>query len=197
MTDPAGDAVDLIASIEEPERFTPIFDRHFTAVHGYLARRVGTDVADELAAEVFCIAFERRHSFDLRHDDARPWLFGIAGRLIQRRWRSGERRGRAVERLQSISTLASNGAEVSEAVEGEEAAAAIAKALAELADDDRETLLLFACERLTYDQIAETLGIPVGTVRSRISRARGRLRASLAALTSSGNPSTSPEGLRT
>lgn len=204
MTDPAGDAIDLIASIDEPERFTPVFDRHFDAVHAYLARRAGTEAADELSAEVFCIAFERRHTFDTHHDDARPWLFGIAGRLLQRRWRTGERRIRAIDRLSGTTSIASNGSEVSERVEGEEVAAAIALALDELPDDDRETLLLFAWERLTYDRIAEALNIPVGTVRSRISRARGRLRAALdasssddAGLTSSGHPTTSPEGLMT
>lgn len=204
MTDPVGDAIDLIASIGDPERFTPVFERHFDAVHGYIARRAGSEAADELAAEVFCIAFERRHSFDDGHDDARPWLFGIAGRLLQRRWRSGERRGRAVDRLRGSSVVTSNGSEVSDRIEGEETAAAIAAALDELTDDDRETLLLFSWERLTYDQIADALCIPVGTVRSRISRARGRLRAALASasrddagLTSSGHPSTSHEGLMT
>lgn len=175
---PTGDATDLLASVGDPDRFAVVFERHFDAVHAYLARRSTRDAADELAAEVFCIAFERRASFDPTHDDARPWLFGIAARLLLRRARTGSRRDRAHGRLRVAP--APPASEVGDRLAGDEAAADVARAMASLPDADRETLQLLAWERLTYEQIAQSLGIPVGTVRSRIARARQRMRHLLA-----------------
>jgi len=68
------DARVLEASVREPERFAVIFDRYFGQVHAYVARRLGTDVADDLAAETFLIAFRRRERFDRRSGAVRAWL---------------------------------------------------------------------------------------------------------------------------
>ncbi len=155
-------------SLERPQEFAAIFDRHFDAVHRYLSRRVGGDRADDLAAATFTIAFERRGTFrDGKHaGDARPWLYGIATNLLRNDGRS-ERRALAVLAELAASQRAVPAAE----------SAAIGEALSRLDPDHRDALLLYAWEGLSYDEIATTLGIPVGTVRSRLSRARARLRA--------------------
>ena len=87
----------LALSLTEPQAFQPIFDRHFEAVHRYLHRRVGRDLADELAAETFAVAFERRAACKAE-DGALPWLYGIATNLLRRRWRTERRQLRAYAR---------------------------------------------------------------------------------------------------
>ena len=83
MESASSDADCVARSLSEPTAFEPIFDRHFAAVHRYLHRRVGRDVADELAAETFAVAFERR---DLPRESALPWLYGIATNRPRRCW---------------------------------------------------------------------------------------------------------------
>src|SRR5919201_6732319 len=86
------DAQAIGASLADPEVFTVLFDRHFTAVHRYVQRRVGTDLADEVAAETFTRAFDERRRYDTSRADAKPWLLGIAANLLRRHWRSERRR---------------------------------------------------------------------------------------------------------
>ena len=82
MGPPAGDAATIKRSWDGPERFAAIFARYFAEVHRYLAGRVGPAEADDLAAEVFSVAFAQRHRYDLGRPCARPWLYGIATNLI-------------------------------------------------------------------------------------------------------------------
>jgi RNA polymerase sigma factor (sigma-70 family) len=159
---------DVIAeSLGRPQAFATIYDRHFDIVHGYLARRAGTDGADDLAATTFVIAFERRATFRPEAGvSARPWLFGIATNLMRNEWRA-ERRA-----LAAITTLAG----AAPAAESASEPAGLGEALAALDADHRDVLLLYAWEGFSYQEIAAALGIKVGTVRSRLSRARARLR---------------------
>lgn len=167
----------ITASLTAPSSFAEIFERHFVSIHGYLARRVGTAGADDLAAEVFRIAFEQRSRFDPQCDSAAPWLFGIATNLAARWFRSSARRDRAYERL--FSRALGNHDEYSDAdsrLDASTETRQLGVALDALADGDRDALLLYAWEHLKYDEIALALGIPVGTVRSRIFRARRIVR---------------------
>ncbi len=102
------DAACIAASAEDPEQFAPIFDRYFVEVHGFLGRRVGRDAADELAGEVFTVAFQGRERFDPAADSARPWLYGIAVHLVARWYRSAARRHRAYERSLGAGLVESN-----------------------------------------------------------------------------------------
>ena len=72
------DARVIARSRDEPAQFAVLFDRYADAVHRYVARRIGTETAEDLMAETFTTAFQRRHTYDLTRADARPWLFGIA-----------------------------------------------------------------------------------------------------------------------
>lgn len=158
-------------SLSDPRRFAVIFDRHFYAVHAYLARRIGEGRADDLAASTFAIAFERRDRFRLETSTARPWLFGIATNLLRNDRRAEQR---ALEMLGRLGRSA--GASVSPEP-GD--ALPLGEMLAGLDPQQRDVLLLYAWEELSYEEIAASLAIPVGTVRSRLSRARAQLRAAL------------------
>jgi RNA polymerase sigma-70 factor, ECF subfamily len=95
---PATDAAVIEQSWAEPERFEAIFRRYFGQIHRYLAARVGTRIADDLAAEVFTTAFAQRQRYDLARECARPWLYGIATNLVGTHRRQEQRRYRALTR---------------------------------------------------------------------------------------------------
>jgi RNA polymerase sigma factor (sigma-70 family) len=176
------DAEAIEASRSDPPRFAVVFDRHFASLHRYLRRRVGKDLADELAAEAFARAFAGRNRYDTTtHPDARPWLFGIASNLLRRHARTERRRLVAYART-GVDPI-SSASEVEDAAGRLDAKAAgprIAAALATLGAGQREVLLLFAWAELSYEEIGRALRVPVGTVRSRLSRARSRMRELLA-----------------
>jgi RNA polymerase sigma-70 factor, ECF subfamily len=162
---------DLIrASHDDSRAFAPVFDRHFEAVHRYAQSRVGPDLADEIAAETFTCAFDQRRRYDLGYVDARPWLLGIASNLIRRHWRTERRRLAAHARSRQTEPGSHEATPAGD----------MTGALDALRWRDREALLLFAWADLTYEEIAIAQRVPVGTVRSRIARARRTLRAWLA-----------------
>jgi RNA polymerase sigma-70 factor (ECF subfamily) len=168
----------IAASLREPGSFGVIFDRHGSTLLRFLARRVDPAEAEDLLGEVFRIAFERRAAFDQGRDSARPWLYGIAANLVAKHYRSETRRLRALARAGAARVLDEDPAE--RAVAAADAGARWARvvdAIGVLPEAERQVLLLFAWEELSYDEIAAALGVPVGTVRSRLSRARGRLAA--------------------
>jgi RNA polymerase sigma factor (sigma-70 family) len=170
------DAQVIAASQAHPLGFATVFDRHYDADHRYLARRVGPDLADDLAAETFTEAFDVRLRFDTTHPDARPWLFGIATNLLRHHYRSEARRLRAYARLDPPAAGDDGFGEIETRLDAQRAGPAIAAALGRLSADERDVLLLLAWAGLRYEEIAVALRIPIGTVRSRLNRARGRLR---------------------
>ena len=95
------DASVIERSWDEPEAFAVLFDRHADSVHRYAARRLGTEVAEDLMAETFTTAFQQRFRYNTELADARPWLFGIATNLIGRHRRAEARRLKAICRLPS------------------------------------------------------------------------------------------------
>ncbi len=147
--------------------FERLFEQHFDDVYGYLARRVGPDLARDLASETFTRAFAGRKKFDPRRGEPRAWLFGIATNLLRRHYRDEERRLRALSRY-DIAAVDEPGDEPR-----------LAEALHSLAREERDALLLYAWADLDYAEIADALDIPIGTVRSRLHRARARLRETL------------------
>ena len=156
--------------------FATVFDRHYDAIHRYLARRVGPDLADDLAAETFTEGFRARFRFDTTRPDARPWLFGIATNLLRHHRRGEARRLRAYARLDRPADADGGFGGVEARLDAERAGPAIADALTHLSAGDRDVLLLLAWADLRYEEIAVALRIPVGTVRSRLHRARRRVR---------------------
>lgn len=177
MDDVRNDAEILARTSTEPELFGILFDRHFATIHRYLERRVGRDGADELAAEVFRIAFERRARFRALHESALPWLYGLATNLMLKRWRSERRHLRALAHGSNNARDFHDDLEgVDERIAAQALGGRLLDALASLSERDRDVLVLVAWEELSYEEIAAALDIPVGTVRSRLNRARWTLR---------------------
>ena len=180
MGEDATDASLIAASVQEPERFAPVFDRHFAAIHRYLLRQLGRDLADELAAETFTTAFAARGKYDLSRENARPWLFGIAANLA-RRWRRTEYRQLRAYARTGVDPVGEDSEASDARLDAEASGPKLAEALASLPEGDRRALLLYTWAELSYEEIAQAVGIPIGTVRSRISRARRQLRELLGA----------------
>lgn len=171
----SSDAVLISASLHTPARFGELFDRHYAEINRYLARRVGHGIADEVAAETFVVAFRARQRYDPQRTDARPWLYGIATNLARRHWRTERRRLRAYARA-GVDPVCDEGGEIDRRLDAAAAGPELAAALASLRHREREVLLLFAWAELGYEEIALALGVPSGTVRSRLSRARSHVR---------------------
>jgi RNA polymerase sigma factor (sigma-70 family) len=175
----ATDAELIEASMRTPEVFAGLVDRHGSAITGFLRRRLNRDLADELAAETFLRAFDARGRYDPARPDARPWLFGIAARVLAEHRRKETRFLRALarygERLEAPCGLE----DLEDKIDARAASSALAGALARLSGDERDVLLLHAWADLSYEEISDALGIPAGTVRSRLHRARSRIRQDL------------------
>jgi RNA polymerase sigma factor (sigma-70 family) len=169
----------IIRSVDDPEVFASLFDRHAAAVHRYLGRRVG-ELADDLLSETFLIAFRRRAAYRPERVEVRPWLIGIATNLVHGHVRAERRRYRALARAAAEPAL--HGADPGDSTDrlaAQSLRGPLAGALAGLSGRDRDALLLFAWGQLSYEEIATVLDVPVGTVRSRLNRARRQTRAAL------------------
>lgn len=179
---PAGptDAELIARSLEQPEAFRLVFERHYDVILRYCRRRLGTD-GDDIASEVFVRAFDHRRRYDGQRPDARPWLYGIATNLIAGARRTEGRRLRAFARL-GYDPVSWPDDDVHARIDASREAAVLGAALRALSAPDRDAVLLQAWGDLNYDEIAHALGIPVGTVRSRLHRARRQIREHLAAL---------------
>jgi RNA polymerase sigma-70 factor (ECF subfamily) len=162
-------------SAENPAVFGELYERHAAPIHRYAVRRVGASAADDVLSDTFLVAFERRSHFDLAWADARPWLFGIATNLIRKHHREEKRELRAVM-SSTIDLPVDDTAAVGQRVDAERAVRGIGQALRKLPARDRDVLLLFAWGGLSYEEIAHATGAPIGTVRSRLNRARTTLR---------------------
>ncbi|MCZ2858777.1 RNA polymerase sigma factor [Blastococcus sp. VKM Ac-2987] len=177
-----GDAELIARSVADPAEFAPLFDRHAATVHSYLGRRVG-ELADDLLSETFLIAFRRRAAYRPEHVEVRPWLLGIATNVVRGHLRTEQRRYKALAR--AAAEPERHGTDPGDAADRLDAQALrgpLAAALAGLKPRDRDALLLLAWGELGYEEIAAVLDVPVGTVRSRLHRARRQTRAALSGL---------------
>jgi len=172
----ADDAAVIRLSRHEPEHFTVLFRRHAPHIQRYVVRRLGPDAADDIVAETFLLAFRQRGSYDLARADARPWLYGIATNLIGHHRRAEVRLYRALARTGTDPVTEAFTDQVDDRVSAGTASRRLAAGLARLPEQLRDTLLLVTWGDLSYAEAAAALGVPVGTVRSRVSRARARLR---------------------
>lgn len=175
----SSDARLIGVSVSKPQSFATLFDRHARAIWRYACRRVGVDAADEIVSETFLRAFSRRASYDARQTDARPWLYGIATNVLHEHARHEARSLRDAERSRD-GDLSDGGIDrVEDRTDSAAQIPATAAALARLERVDRDTLLLYALADLRYEQIAIAMEVPVGTVRSRLNRARRLMQTQL------------------
>jgi RNA polymerase sigma factor (sigma-70 family) len=175
----ADDASVIRRSQQHPSEFAELFQRHAPEIQRYVVRRLGTGVADDVVAETFLAAFRQRDGYDTARPDARPWLYGIASHLIGRHRRSEIRTYRLFAKTGADPVSAPFTDRVDEAVSAGAVRQRLAAALARLPATQRDALLLVAWSELSYGEAAAAMGVPVGTVRSRVNRARGRLRRAL------------------
>jgi RNA polymerase sigma-70 factor (ECF subfamily) len=173
--DSPSDAEVIGRSLDEPEAFGLVYDRHAATVLRFLGRRVGAEAAEGLLGELFRIAFERRKTFDAARANALPWLYGIGSNLLLKHRRAEARRLRASARMAAAGHAADRGTSAG-AFDARLLFPRVADAIDSLPDSEREALLLFVWEELPYESVAEALELPIGTVRSRLNRARARLR---------------------
>ncbi|MBB5119480.1 sigma factor [Streptomyces eurocidicus] len=166
----------LARSGTDASAFEPLVERHSKALHGYFARRA-PGAADDLLAEAWLRAYAGRGSYDAARGPVRAWLFGVARNVLAAHWRGQERPAAAAALAGEASS------DPWHAVDRRLDAAAVAplmrRTLAELPDVERELLLLIAWEQLSPTEAAAVVGVPAGTARSRLHRARTRLRAAL------------------
>jgi RNA polymerase sigma-70 factor (ECF subfamily) len=167
----------LAKAVSMPVCFVQVFDRHGRAVHAYLVRRAGLQVADDVFDEVWLQAFASRAHFDERCPDARPWLYGIARNVLRSHFRA---RARVAPGNAHATPDAFDEADTR--VDAARHRPALRAALAALPDQDREVLLLVAWEGLTPAEAAASLGIPQGTARWRLHRARAAAQRTLHAV---------------
>jgi RNA polymerase sigma factor (sigma-70 family) len=161
--------VELLArSVKEPAVFAGLYERHGLAVRRYVVRRIGDGAADDVASDVFARAFRARGRYRAEHDVALPWLLGIANNVIADHRRLERRRLAALERLSR---------EAPHVIDHHDSGLApeLVAALRALPAVERDTLLLVVWGELTQEEAAVALGVPGGTVSSRITRARKRL----------------------
>ncbi|WP_431901207.1 RNA polymerase sigma factor [Nonomuraea sp. bgisy101] len=172
------DAELIRRSWQEPEAFAAVFDRHAPRLHGYAVRRLGPDAAEDVVSETFLAAFQNRRRYDPEYPDATPWLYGIASNVIGKRRREEITRYRAYVRG-GVDPMEIAGGLVEDGVTTLTVNRPLVAALAGLRSGDRDVLLLIAWVGLSYEEVARALDIPVGTVRSRLNRARKKARQAL------------------
>jgi RNA polymerase sigma factor (sigma-70 family) len=161
-------------SIRDPDAFREIFERHASTVHAYARKRIGMTAGEEVLAQTFLTAFEKRARFDLSYESARPWLLGIATNIIRHHLREEREHLTALGKM--FREQPEDPVDDVARLDAQRVKPRLMAALLALSDDDRETFLLLALGQLTYEEVASALRIPIGTVRSRIHRARMHLR---------------------
>ncbi|HEX6299382.1 MAG TPA: RNA polymerase sigma factor [Acidimicrobiia bacterium] len=177
MNDPGIDAEVIEGSLQDPDLFAVIFQRHYRDVHRFVVAAVGASDGPDLAAEVFLRAFASRHRYRSSYPSARPWLWGIASNLIAGHYRSRARQNKAYRRVPPHpESEFDHSRETVNRVAAESDRPLLAEAMKHLRKEEAEVLMLFAIGDCSYAEIASVLGIAEGTVRSRLSRTRSKLR---------------------
>ncbi len=175
----SSDAEDIVASWTDPEAFAVIYDRHADEIHRYAARRLGPGAAGDVLSDVFLIAFRNRRRYQAERADARPWLYGIASNVISDHLKAARRDARLQAALPGPRPAELSADDICDRLAARECRPALVWALERLSARERELVLLIAWAELSYAEAAQALAIPEGTVRSRLHRARAKLRAAL------------------
>ena len=160
----------------EAAAFGELFERHAKAVYNHLFRRTGDwSLAEELTSVVFLEAWRRRTAVKIENESALPWLLGVATNVLRNTWRSRRRHRAALERLPRETPMGFSD-DADARLDDEEHMRAMLHRLRGLPRREADVLALCVWAELTYEEAAVALEIPIGTVRSRLSRAKARLR---------------------
>jgi RNA polymerase sigma factor (sigma-70 family) len=160
--------------------FGALYQRHARAVYQFCFwRTADSGLAEELSAAVFLEAWRRRGHTRLTQPSVLPWLLGVAANLLRNQRRAARRRKAALDRLPPLPAVPDPADAVATRVDAEQAMRAVRRAVDRLPRHEQEVLELCAWAGLDHRQAAQILGIAPGTVGSRLSRARARLRRAL------------------
>lgn len=159
--------------------FKQLVHDHRERLYRFVLKNIGNSTdAEEITQQAFMEA-ARSYATYRGESAVSTWIYGIAMNLTRNYLsRSPHRKYDFVDE-QSLETLASNEVDPADALANRQAIEALQRELAELPDEIREVLLLVALDEVSYEDAAVMLSIPVGTVRSRVSRARAKLRQRL------------------
>lgn len=161
---------------DDSDRFERLYRRHADAVFRFCLRRTGDwTLADDIRSDVFYEAWRRRHDVDLETRAALPWLYGVAANIMRNHARSVRRHDAAMRRVPWDHAEADVTEDIAERLDASERARMARDLVSCLPAGERDVVILCLAEDLTYSAAANVLGLPVGTVRSRLSRARARL----------------------
>lgn len=161
----------------EPDVVARLFDEHGAGLLRYLGRRSGADVAEDLVGDTFAVVVEQFAVFDPTRGAERSWIYGIATNLLRHHLRSQARRDATVVRSGRPDVDSDVLDErVADRIDAQRRVRQLSAAIQGLTDEDRDVLLLMAWGGLTATEVADVLGIPAGTVRSRLHRTRRQLR---------------------
>jgi RNA polymerase sigma factor (sigma-70 family) len=170
----------LQASAHEGAAFAELFERHSEAVYNHCFRRTGSwSLAEDLTSVVFLQAWRRRNQVKLHGDSILPWLLAVANNATRNSERSIRRHGRLLAKLPVSDATSDIGSVVDERMEDERRMQSILNTLSLLRVEERDIISLCGFSNLSYAEVATALDIPIGTVRSRLSRAREHLRGLL------------------
>jgi RNA polymerase sigma factor (sigma-70 family) len=162
----------------DPEVFRELFDEHARSVYNHAFRLTGNwSTAEDVVSLTFLEAWRLRDRVDGDADGGslRPWFLGIATNVARNLRRAARRHDTALARLSKEEQVPDFAEELTSRIDDRERLAQVRTALAALRKPEREVLALCVWSGLGYAEAAEALGVPVGTVRSRLSRARKKL----------------------
>jgi RNA polymerase sigma-70 factor (ECF subfamily) len=165
------------ANQRDGEAFGQLFERHANAVYAHCFRRTGSwSAAEDLTSVVFLEAWRKRRDVRLTGESVLPWLLAVANNATRNAERSIRRHQRLLARLPSAETVPDVADDAAKRADEEHAMRLILAGLRSLTEPEREVLALCDWAGLTYAEAAAALGVPPGTVRSRLARARQHLR---------------------
>ncbi|MEU3747144.1 MULTISPECIES: RNA polymerase sigma factor [Streptomyces] len=165
----------------DPSAFAELFDSHARSVYNHAFRLTGDwSVAEDVMAATYLEAWRLRQKVDPEGGSLRPWLLGVATNVARNHCRGNRRYRRAASAYAAAgaaeAAMPDHASEVAGRLDDRRRIAATLRALGTLRRTEREVLVLCLWEGLAYTEVAAALGVPVGTVRSRLSRARAKLR---------------------
>jgi RNA polymerase sigma-70 factor (ECF subfamily) len=167
----------------DPDAFGILFSSHAREVYNLAYRLRGSwPDAEEIVSLTFLEAWRLRERVDPDGESLRPWLAGIAVNVTRNFSRTSRRHAAAMARLQALETVPDFADELADRIDDAARLAVARAAFGRLRISEQDVVALCIWSGLDYAAAAEALGIPVGTVRSRLSRARRKLRAHVAEL---------------
>ena len=175
-TEPSDSKLWAQAGDGDATAFGELYERHATAIYNHCFRRTASwSLAEDLTSAVFLQAWRHRSDVRFVGDSARPWLLGVATNLVRNQRRTLRRYQAALRRLSPPPDENDFVDDLAGRMDDERAVRKLLELIERLPRRDREVLALCAWDGLSYAEAAVALGVPIGTVRSRLSRARRRL----------------------